>query len=271
MARLPNFLVIIRSEKLSGKGQGRGVGVRKKERFVLGKRTFRSQKSKHFVLRIIHWQTNLLLEAFYTGLDDVFVLEKIGQDEQGNTVKERRNGNGARVYGVNLDGKLAHGRDVALQVGFTVQRSRYTKYENWSEDENVEPTKFMPRTPDYYGYFTLTSAPFKNFDMSVSGVYTGRMHVPHLAPDFSVIPENYEYSYIRKDELVHTPDFFDLNLKLNYTFVLNDHIKLQLNGGVQNLFNAFQKDLDKGGFRDSGYFYGPTQPRTYFIGVKITN
>ena len=49
---------------------------------------------------------------------------------RGNTVKERRNGNGARVYGVNLDGKLAHGRDVALQVGFTVQRSRYTKYEN---------------------------------------------------------------------------------------------------------------------------------------------
>ena len=70
-----------------------------------------------------HWQTNLLLEAFYTGLDDVFVHGKIGQDEQGNTVKERRNGNGARVYGVNLDGKLAHGRDVALQVGFTVQRS----------------------------------------------------------------------------------------------------------------------------------------------------
>ena len=58
MARLPNFLVIIRSEKLSGKGQGRGcLGVRKKERFVLGKRTFRSPKSKHFVLRIIYAQT----------------------------------------------------------------------------------------------------------------------------------------------------------------------------------------------------------------------
>lgn len=53
--------------------------------------------------------------------------------------------------------------------------------------------------------------------------------------------------------------------------VLNDHIKLQLNGGVQNIFNAFQKDLDKGGYRDSGYFYGPTQPRTYFVGIKITN
>lgn len=33
--------------------------MRKKERFVLGKRTFRSQKSKHFVLRIIY--TILLL------------------------------------------------------------------------------------------------------------------------------------------------------------------------------------------------------------------
>ena len=31
------------------------------------------------------------------------------------------------------------------------------------------------------------------------------------------------------------------------------------------------KDLDKGGYRDSGYFYGPTQPRTYFVGIKITN
>ena len=43
--------------KLSRKGQGRGgcLGVRKKERFVLGKRTFRSQKSKHFVLRIIYY------------------------------------------------------------------------------------------------------------------------------------------------------------------------------------------------------------------------
>jgi len=29
--------------------------------------------------------------------------------------------------------------------------------------------------------------------------------------------------------------------------------------------------LDKGTYRDSGYFYGPTQPRTYFIGIKLLN
>lgn len=218
-----------------------------------------------------HWQSNLLLEAFYTGLDDVFVLEMTGRDESGNTIKERRNGEGAHVYGINVDGKIAHGSDISLQAGFTFQRSMYKKYESWSEDDGVSPTRRMPRTPDCYGYFTFTAAPQKNMGVSLSGVYTGRMYVPHLAPDPSDVPPGYEYSYIGRDELVHTPDFFDLNMKLNYTFVLKDHVKVQLNGGVQNLFNAFQKDLDKGAYRDSGYFYGPTQPRTYFVGVKITN
>ena len=45
-----------------------------------------------------------------------------------------------------------------------------------------------------------------------------------------------------------------------------------LNYSVAELrFNSFQKDLDKGEFRDAGYFYGPTQPRTFFIGFKIMN
>ena len=104
----------------------------------------------------------------------------------------------------------------------------------------------------------------------MSGVYTGKMYVPHFAP-VDEIPADFPYTYIKKDELVHTPDFFDFNVKLNYTLVLNDHLKVQLNGGVQNIFNAFQQDLDKGTYRDSGYFYGPTQPRTFFIGFKLFN
>ena len=220
--------------------------------------------------QIGHFQTNLLVEGFYTALKDVFYLQNIGSDAQGNTLQERRNGSGAKVYGVNIDGKIAHGRDASLQVGFTVQRSRYNELTYWSEDESVAGTRNMPRTPNCYGYFTFTAAPWKNFDFSLSGVYTGRMHVPHFAPT-DEIPADYVHSYITKDELVHTPDFFDFNTKLNYTFVLGEHLKVQLNGGVQNLFNAFQKDLDKGTYRDSGYFYGPTQPRTFFIGVKLFN
>lgn len=207
-----------------------------------------------------HWQSNLLLEGFYTDLNHVFVLEDIGKDANGDLIKERRNGSGARVYGVNLDAKVAHGREAQLQLGFTVQRSQYTREEAWTEVDGVElTTKRMTRTPDYYGYFTFTSAPLKNFDFSLSGTYTGKMIVPHLA------------GYIEKSRMEHTSQFVDVNLKLNYTFVLNDHIRLQLNGGVQNIMNSFQKDLDKGEFRDAGYFYGPTQPRTYFIGFKIMN
>ena len=207
-----------------------------------------------------HWQSNILLEGFYTDLHHVFVLEDIGEDQNGDKIKERRNGSGAKVYGVNLDAKVAHGREAQLQLGFTVQRSRYNRAEVWtSEGEEAQTTKRMPRTPDYYGYFTFTSAPLKNFDFSLSGTYTGKMIVPHMA------------GYIEKSRMEHTPQFMDLNLKLNYTFVLKDHIKMQVNGGVQNIFNSFQKDLDKGEFRDAGYFYGPTQPRTYFVGIKIMN
>ena len=221
--------------------------------------------------RFGHWQANFLVEGFYTELSDVFVLENIGIDQQGNTIKERRNGSGARVYGANIDAKIAHGRDISLQLGFTYQRSRYKQYEAWSEDPAVAPTKNMPRTPNCYGYFTLTTAPIKPLEISVSGVYTGRMYVSHFAPDPAEIPADYRYSYITTDCLEHTPYFFDLNLKVGYTFVLNDHLKVQLNGGVQNVFNAFQSDLDKGAYRDSGYFYGPTAPRTYFVGLKFTN
>ena len=207
-----------------------------------------------------HWQSNILLEGFYTDLHHVFVLEDIGEDQNGDKIKERRNGSGAKVYGVNLDAKVAHGREAQLQLGFTVQRSRYNRAEVWtSEGEEEQTTKRMPRTPDYYGYFTFTSAPLKNFDFSLSGTYTGKMIVPHMA------------GYIEKSRMEHTPQFMDLNLKLNYTFVLKDHIKMQVNGGVQNIFNSFQKDLDKGEFRDAGFFYGPTQPRTYFVGIKIMN
>ena len=44
---------------------------------------------------------------------------------------------------------------------------------------------------------------------------------------------------------------------------------MQISAGIKNITGAFQKDLDRGEFRDSGYFYGPTQPRTYFFSLKF--
>ena len=215
-----------------------------------------------------HFQINLLAEAFYTSLSNVFYLQNIGYDAQDNSIQERRNGSGANVYGVNFDAKAAHGTNFYVQAGLTLQRSRYKELTTWSEDPDVEAVRDMPRTPNVYGYFTMSVQPVKALDLSLSGVYTGRMHVPHFAP-VDAVPEGYEHTYINKDEMVHTPDFIDLSAKVAYTFGMGGRIKLQLNAGVQNILDAFQKDLDKGTYRDSGYFYGPTQPRTVYIGAKV--
>ena len=203
-----------------------------------------------------HWQANILAEGFYTDLSDVFVIESISPELQ-----ERRNGDGAEVYGANFDAKIAHGKEAALQVGFTAQKSLYKSPEVWAETDSGEllTTKRMMRSPNYYGYFTFTSEPVKNFDFSLSGVYTGKMIVPHFQ------------GYIEENRMENAPDFIDLNVKLNYSFVLDDHVKLQISGGVQNILDKFQTDLDQGTFRDAGYFYGPTAPRTYFIGFKLMN
>jgi outer membrane receptor for ferrienterochelin and colicins len=83
------------------------------------------------------------------------------------------------------------------------------------------------------------------------------MQVPHYA------------GYIEKDRMETTQRFFDLNFAVNYDFKLSKSNTLQLKLGVNNLFNSFQKDFDKGMDRDSGYIYGPTMPRTYYIGLKL--
>ena len=60
-----------------------------------------------------------------------------------------------------------------------------------------------------------------------------------------------------------------MGLKLAYTFRLSDLIRLEVNGGVKNLLDQFQKDLDRGMKKDAGYIYGPSMPRMYFFGVKF--
>ena len=117
----------------------------------------------------------------------------------------------------------------------------------------------MFRTPSTYGYSTATCNPIKPFTIALSGTYTGRMYVRHFAVDD-----------LTEDRSVHTPDFFDLNLRLSYDFKIWNEIGLQTNIGIQNLFNSYQSDFDKGANRDSGYIYGPGSPRSFFAGIKIS-
>ncbi len=203
-------------------------------------------------------QANLLIEGFYTHLKDVFLLEEIGRDEQGNLLQERRNGSGAVVKGLNMEGKIAPSRKFQLQLGATVQESLYDEAESWSNNPDVVPKRNMFRTPDVYGYLTANILPVETFNISVSGVYTGPMWVQHFA------------GYVPEDVAVRTPDFFDLTVKVAKDFRLTTSTFVQLNAGIQNLFNSFQQDFDQGALRDAGYMYGPSLPRTFFTGLKFT-
>lgn len=201
--------------------------------------------------------TNFRLEGFYTTLKDVFVLNDVGVDDQGNILKERDNGSGAKVMGITAEGKAAFSPSLQLQAGATLQRSRYNDAENWSSSEDLGNRKML-RTPDFYGYFTATLSPMKKLAMALSGTYTGSMLVPHAA------------GYIAKDVNVTTPDFFDMNVKFSYDIPVTQQIALQVNAGVQNIFDTFQRDEDKGKDRDSDFVYGPDLPRSYFVGAKIS-
>lgn len=200
------------------------------------------------------WQGNLLLEGFYTDLSDVFALTETGIKD-GVLIKERRNESGARVGGFNAEGKLAYSDIWQFQAGITWNRSLYKEAHAWAED--VEATRQMFRTPDLYGYFVSTCTPYRTLSLSLSGTYTGSMLVEHHA------------GYIENNRTEKTRDFFDLNCKIAYDFRLYGYINLQLNAGVQNFLNAWQKDFDQGPDRDSGYIYGPSSPRCFFFGVKL--
>jgi outer membrane receptor for ferrienterochelin and colicins len=201
-----------------------------------------------------NWQANMLAEGFFTDLDDVFALRELGF-ENGILIKERHNESGARVFGGNLEGKVAYKNLLQVQMGVTVQKSRYKESRSWGE--GVESTRAMFRTPDLYGYMTASYNLFKALTLALTGTYTGSMLVEHHA------------GMIEKNMTVRTPDFWDMGLKAAYNLKLYENFNLQVNAGVQNILNSFQNDFDSGADRDSGYMYGPTLPRTFFMGLKL--
>lgn len=201
------------------------------------------------------WSFNLTIEGFFTQLNDVFALREDGHDAQGNLLLTRVNASGARVTGMNVEGKVNYGKWFTLQVGYTYQQSRYIKDFQWSEA--VTPQRRMFRTPDHYGFFMAHCHPFKGFTIATNGKVTGSMLVQHYA------------GYIPQDEEVRTRPFFEWDVKVGYEIPLYKNYTLEINAGVKNLLDHYQSDMDKGMHKDAGYIYGPSIPRSYFVGVNL--
>jgi outer membrane receptor for ferrienterochelin and colicins len=203
------------------------------------------------------------LEGFYTQLKDAFILEEIGTDTGGNSLMEKSNGGNSNVYGATFEARANFNRTLQIESGITVQKSRYDKAVAWSEE--LPGTKDYLRTPDTYGYYTISWTPNQRFSAALSGVYTGSMLVPHygLSGDAGTLEQ---------DVLYESPSFMETNIKLGYIFELKRiDSSIELFGGVSNLFDDFQNDFDKGKNRDSGYVYGPAKPRSIFFGIKLFN
>lgn len=198
------------------------------------------------------------IDAFRTRLLDAFVLEETGTDGQGNIILVRKNGGNSTVQGLTLEGRFNYDQKVQLQGGFTFQSSKFDEPVFWSAE--IPGSRNYLRTPDHYGFFTVSILPESKLNGSVSGVYTGSMQVPH----FAGAPG------IERDELFQSPDFTEINCKLSYRVHLHGvETNMEFSAGVQNIFNAYQTDFDTGRYRDSNYIYGPARPRTFFIGVKF--
>ena len=197
------------------------------------------------------------LEGFYTHLEDAFYLDAIGEDEFGE-VFIKRNGDGATVKGITLEARANYNKKIQLEAGYTLQSSLYdTAVENI--DGQVKKREFL-RTPNNYGYGTLSYTPTKAFNTTLNMIYTGKMELAHLAG----APEQLNDEYVTSDP------FFELGFKSSYTFELkNLGTQLEFYGGIKNIFDEYQNDFDSGKNRDSNYVYGPGNPRTFFIGLKF--
>ena len=197
------------------------------------------------------------LEGFYTKLNDVFFLQPIGEDSFGE-VFEKQNGQGATVQGATLELRANYNRKIQVEAGLTLQSSEFENPVQYIDDlEGI--TEFI-RTPNDYGFATLSFTPNQRINANINYVYTGSMKVPHFAGAI-----NQEV-----DEIITTTAFHEVSTKFSYLLNMKKMASdIELYTGIKNIFNAYQDDFDIGKNRDSNFVFGPAQPRTFFMGLKF--
>ncbi|MGD2294490.1 MAG: TonB-dependent receptor [Candidatus Aminicenantes bacterium] len=192
----------------------------------------------------------LSIEGFYNKLFNTFILHELERTANAR-VLERINGSGSKVYGFSLELGVVLGPILSLSTAWTFQKSRL------DEPEPEFNSREFFRTPNIYGYASM-SHHNKLFELELSLEYTGKMKAPHYA------------GYIKEDRLETTHPFWVMNTKLHkaINFAKNSTVNFFI--GIFNLLNSYQKDLDMGVNRDSGYVYGPAKPRSVYAGFEFS-
>ena len=212
------------------------------------------------------YQLNVVVEGFYTVLNDVFVVGDFEPLETGGAIQTIRNGTGARVFGTNVELNATVGSDWLFQMGATFQGANYEEPEVIWESNPEEPansdtvvaTQTILRTPNAYGFAMIGYEGVNNWSFSINSVVTGSMLVPHVL--------NPETGYT---SLKQTASFIEVSPKVKFHKDFKNAPFIEVYAGIFNAFNSFQSDFDTGVDRDAGYVYGPTRPRTFYLGFSF--
>jgi len=229
------------------------------------------------------WNIGLLAEGFYTHLDDAFAKNPEFDEETGITTYIRSNAdNGATVKGVNFEANASPGERIYFKAGYTVQRSEF------GDPQELGESDFL-RTPNDYGFLSFDYKPAKRLTLIATATYTGKMKIAYYGTEYKngelvhITNEDGDTRYVTYNgedivlnpgeeagALRTTPTFFDLGLKAEYDLKLAG-LPFKAFAGVKNIFNSYQDDFDSGIDRDPAYIYGPTNPRTVYFGIKMSN
>jgi len=210
-------------------------------------------------------QLEVSIQGFYTQLNNPFVLVNTGSRlPNGSILEEARNGEEAVVKGFNTEVSYAISSQWVIQTGATLQSTAYSEEqvlfesESGVEGQSVSSKRFM-RMPNAYGFGNLTYETSSDWQFSVSNVITGRMLVPEILQSNSNL-------VLRESDL-----FWDTTIKGTHHFHIGGYLHIEASAGIQNIFNSYQDDFQRGPTRDSDYIYGPGRPRTYFFSLKLSN
>jgi outer membrane receptor for ferrienterochelin and colicins len=217
--------------------------------------------SIHYNLNRAPYSWMLMAESFYTRLTRAFTHINTGKTPNGILLTEKRNGAPLDVYGFNLETGFAWNKSLTIQSGMSFQISKYHDrlrlWEGGISDPPLETSELL-RTARTYGYTHINYSLTCGLKIAYSLVVTGRMLVSKLSDPIT-----------GKIQLIRTGIFAENNLNISWESKLAAGFTMEISAGVQNLFNSFQRDQDKGILRDAAYVYGPSRPRTLHAGLRF--
>ncbi len=189
---------------------------------------------------------------YYTRLEDAFTLE---EDATRPGYWVRKNSEGADVIGAELDVKMRT-KTLDISMGFSMQEFEYKKEQMvFDDDGNGNPVmeKNMLRAPQMTGNAAIIYD-VHPFSLSTDMVVYGSMKTPHETSNQNTVQT--------------TPIFYEWGMRVAYEFYHTSDTHWEIFAGIKNILNSYQDDLDRGYERDAGYVFGPSLPRTFYMGIK---